>query len=104
MVFTWISGILIFPPQDVQNASFQKQVNRLVKFEKDLSQIPLPHMHQAQLDLLDVMCPDQSELTNQVIKQKGKAGRFGLAQGDLSTQHGQQNLFTQMVCLRPKNF
>ena len=80
---------------------------RMVRsFEKELSQIPLPRMHRARLDLLEVevMCHDDSELANQVTKQNGKSARFGLPQGDLlSTKEARQKLFTQMVCERLKN-
>ena len=72
-------------------------------FENELSQIPRPRMHRARLDLLEVMCHENSELANQVTRQNGKSARFGLSQGDLSTKDGRQKLFTQMICERPQN-
>ena len=66
------------------------------QFEKELKQVPLPRMHQARLDLMEVMCQDQSELTHQVLNQHGKAMRFGLQQGELSTVQGRKKLFTHL--------
>ena len=37
----------------------------------------------SRLDLLEVMCSEQSELTTQVRKLGGRAERFGRVQGDL---------------------
>eukprot|EP00435_Cladocopium_sp_Y103_P063730 s1130_g25.t1 len=60
-------------------------------------------MHQRRIDLLEVMCTDQSELTKQVNQLGGRAQRFGINQGDLRTKEGRMKLFGLMISTRPKN-
>ena len=55
------------------------------------------------LDLLEVMCSEQSELTKQVMRLGGKAQRFGKVQGDLKTPEGRCRLFNIMVSQKPRH-
>jgi len=73
------------------------------QFESELKQIPTPRMQQSRIDLLEVMCHDQSELTFQMKNVGGKALRFSTTQGDLSTQLGRNKLFSMLVSHRPKH-
>ena len=54
-------------------------------------------------DVLEVMCSGNSEITNQVINLGGRATRFGLGEGDLSTSSGRQKLFQRLVRENPKD-
>ena len=89
--------------------SFQARINRDVKkFLLKLQSVErcLPnsdHRRLPRLDLLEVMCSEQSELTKQVQGLGGKAQRFGRVQGDLSTTEGRKRLFTILVTRRPKH-
>ena len=92
-----------------QSFHYQAKIQKLVKkFTQELNQV----IHQreasriqsgARLNLLEVMCSPNSELTNQVRKLGGKAERFGRVQGDLQTSDGRKRLFSLMVHSRPKH-
>ena len=91
-------------PHGEMNRSFKNQVQKLVKqFSAELQSVKPPRFHQRRLDLLEVMCHDQSELTKQAQMIGGHAQRFGLAQGDLQTTQGRMQLFTQLISRRPKH-
>eukprot|EP00435_Cladocopium_sp_Y103_P001498 s4960_g1.t1 len=89
--------------------SFKSKIQRFVrKFSNELKdvvqQIKADHRCKLpQLDLLEVMCSGDSELTNQVRKLGGKAQRFGRVQGDLSTPEGRKRLFVMLVSQNPKH-
>ena len=55
------------------------------------------------LDLLEVMCSDESVLTNQVRLCGGKAVRFGLSEGDLQQPSHRKKLFEILVREQPKH-
>ena len=59
--------------------------------------------HRFKLDLLEIMCSDQSELTRQVELSKGSAQRFGLSEGDLSQPSVRKQLFQIIVDRDPKD-
>ena len=92
-----------------QSNHYLSQVKRLVrKFEKELQsviqQVESTHKrHGPRLDLLEVMCSAESELTGQVRKLGGKAERFGRIQGDLQTPEGRKKLFVTMASQKPKH-
>ena len=91
-------------PPGTNCPSFKSQVSRLVKqFEMELKQVPIPRMQQSRIDLLEVMCHDHSELTRQMQIVGGKALRFSMTQGDLSTPTGRHKLFSMLVNHRPKH-
>ena len=55
------------------------------------------------IHLLEIFCGPNSELTRQTLQLRGSAMRCGLAQGDLSTAGGRQQLFEQIVKHQPKH-
>ena len=92
-------------PQESEAKSFQKQVQKMVQtFRNEFNNIKqIQSTIRCRLDLLEVMCHSQSELTNQVLRLGGSAVRFGLDQGDLSTKEGRRMLFQTMIKHRPKD-
>ena len=93
-------------PYDSQgyHAMIKKYVHQ---FSKELSKVQAAcqtvKRHGPRLDLLEVMCSEQSELTKQVQRLGGKAQRFGKVQGDLKTTEGRNRLFNVMVAHRPRH-
>ena len=74
------------------------------KIEKEMSNIisqtrPLGKP----IDLLEVFCSENSNLTNQVNALGGRAMRFGLCQGDLHTEEGRAKLFQLIGRHQPRN-
>ena len=55
------------------------------------------------VDLLEVYCPAESQLTGQSIRQGLKAIRFGLKEGNLGYYEGRCNLYEIMYRCRPRN-
>ena len=91
-------------PKNSQTESFKAKINKLTKqFEHELYQTKTPKCQTRRLDVLEVMCHSQSELTKQTLAQGGNAKRFGLSDGDLKTVEGRQQLFKILVRERPKN-
>ena len=62
------------------------------------SKVKLP-----KLDLLEVMYSSESELVKQTTLMRGRAKRFGLAEGDLQTRSGRRRLFSMLVSQDPKS-
>ena len=92
------------PPPQCQSQTFKNIVQKLVKqFSAELQAVKSPRFHRRRLDVLEVMCHADSELTKQVQAIGCSAQRFGLAQGDLSTTDGRMKLFHMMVNQRPKH-
>ena len=56
-----------------------------------------------QVDLLEVYAQPNSRLSEEVIRQGGRAERFTIEHGDLSTFEGQMQLLRMISRLRPKN-
>ena len=94
-----------FPIPDGQNEqSFKTEVKKLVKqFSAELKSVKRPKVYQRRLDLIEVMCHPDSELTKQALHLGGRAPRFGLDQGDLSTHSGRMKLFQEVITFRPKH-
>ena len=91
-------------PEGQHEQSFKTEVKKLVKqFSAELKTVKTPRVYQRRLDLLEVMCHSDSELTKQALHLGGKAHRFGLDQGDLSTTAGRMQLFQELVTFRPKH-
>ena len=61
------------------------------------------HFQRPGIDLLEVYCSSESELTNQGIKAGLSTRRFGLRQGDLSTFAGRCVLYEHLWKFRPKH-
>ena len=57
----------------------------------------------SQLQVLEVFCGPQSELTHQAKNLGYRAERFGFQQGDLSTIEGREKLFHLIVQRQPQN-
>ena len=62
-------------------------------------QIPRSH----RIDVLEIYCSSDSELTQQAQKQGLTAIRFGLKQGDLSTYEGRRRLYILLIRFRPRD-
>ena len=94
-----------FITQEGKNNSFQKIISQQVKqFTKELQRVVQDVGRMGRrLDLLEVMCDGQSELTRQVIAAGGRAMRHSLEHGDLNTVEGRRKLFEIMVQRNPKN-
>ena len=93
---------------DVGHQSFHSKCKRLIVQLEDELRIATNHVRDdritaPRLDLLEVMCSEQSELVKQAQHTGHRAQRFGLTEGDLSTKAGRQKLFQLMVRHRPKN-
>ena len=56
-----------------------------------------------QIDMLEVYAQPNSRIVEEVIKQGGKADRFTMQHGDLSTFEGQVELIKTIIRKRPKN-
>ena len=97
-----------FLPSQEHN-SFKAKIQRDVrKFSRELHDIVVqvrskPRCQQPRLDLLEVMCSGESELTKQMQRLGGKAQRFGRLQGDLNTVEGRKRLSTILVTQQPKH-
>ena len=61
------------------------------------------HFSSPGIDLLEVYCDQESQLTKQAAGQGLAAARFGLRQGDLSTTKGRFALYDMLWSLRPKH-
>ena len=95
-------------PKDVSTDTFKAQVQKLVKqYRNELAQAKHTYgrrnMHVSRIDLCEVMCGDQSELTRQTMSLGGKAIRFAKTDGDLSTASGREKLFKTLVIHRPRH-
>ena len=95
-------------PKDVSTDTFKAQVQKLVKqYRNELAQAKHTYgrrnMHVPRIDLCEVMCGDQSELTRQTLSLGGKAIRFAKTDGDLSTASGREKLFKTLVIHRPRH-
>eukprot|EP00438_Fugacium_kawagutii_P029976 Skav217703 [mRNA] locus=scaffold2294:90003:97141:- [translate_table: standard] len=62
-----------------------------------------PARHVGRLDLLEIYCSSDSQLTKQALRSGLRAMRFGLAQGDLSTYEGRCRLYDLLLSGRPKH-
>ncbi len=79
-------------------ALIQKMMNEVEEVLKE-SPKDLPK----RLDLVEVMCSPNSELTKQVLLQSGQARRFGLSEGDLSQANNRKELFCTLIHHRPRH-
>ena len=55
------------------------------------------------LDLVEIMCSPDSELTKHVLRQDGNARRFGLSEGDLSQPKNRKELFRTLLIEKPRH-
>ena len=82
----------------VCRALIQKMCNEIEEIQKDL-----PKHLPKRLDLVEVMCSPNSELTKQALQQSGLARRFGLSEGDLSQSNNRKELFRCLLIQRPRH-
>lgn len=96
-----------FLSKDREHTYQQRCQNYIRKFQKELEGVIHQHqkksMRSPQIDLLEVMCSGNSELTKQAHTLGGNAKRVSKQDGDLSTIHGRRSVFTQLVVHRPQN-
>ena len=78
----------------------QKMMCEVAEVQQQLS---TPSSSHKRLDLLEVMCSSNSELTQQVLQQFGSARRFGLSEGDLSQSESRKELFKILIKNRPRH-
>ena len=75
---------------------FEKEINMLRRLNFD-------SMRSSRLDVLEVMCSENSELTKQVLQLSGSAQRFGLTEGDLQQASDRMRLFRLILLRKPKS-
>ena len=102
---TYTSNDQYTPESNRERDHFLKLLN---KFTKKFTQVQHQHNHHSmnssqRLDLLEVFCGPQSQLTHQSQQLGYKAERFSHLQGDLQTCSGRNLLFQKLVKCRPKN-
>ena len=73
------------------------------RFEVLKEKHPHRRISNSQLDVLEVYCSSESNLTKQCLGRDLKSMRFGLKQGDLSNADGRQRLYDVLFFLRPKH-
>lgn len=93
------------PESNRERIHFQKLVHQ---YSKELQSIVQHHQQHCsgkgqRLDLLEVFCGPQSQLTAQTQRLGYRAERFGMLQGDLRTLQGRDSLFHKLVVHRPRN-
>ena len=73
------------------------------RYNVDNAQQIQQHFSRPGIDLLEVYCSQDSQLTQQCLSQGLSAARFSLKQGDLSTITGRHVLYDTLWRLRPKH-
>ena len=81
-------------------ALIQKMLSEVDEVSKELHSTSYSSKR---LDLVEVMCSPDSELTKQVLLQTGQARRFGLSEGDLSQSSNRKELFKVLVSKKPRH-
>ncbi len=93
---------------EAQSQNYHRECQRLIQqMWKELGQV----YHQTKLfpkscqklDLLEIMCSDDSVLTDQVNQLGGSAKRFGLSEGDLKQSCHRKKLFETLVRQKPEH-
>ena len=79
-------------------ALIQKMMTEVEEVLKEV-----PKNRPKRLDMVEVMCSPNSELTKQVLLQSGQACRFGLSEGDLSQTNNRKVLFRTLIHHRPRH-
>ena len=92
------------PESNRERTHFQQLIQKYTKQLQTISQQHELRSNKApRLDLLEVFCGPQSQLTAQSQKLGYRAERFSMLQGDLQTTSGREELFKKMVLQRPRN-
>lgn len=83
-------------------STYPRVIKKLIKqFEAELQEIHVTPIKGKRIDLLEVMCGNQSELTKQMMNQGGCAIRHDPQKGDLRTKEGRSVLFHAMKQHQP---
>ena len=93
------------PPEELKSNPETDRCRKLIhQISQELLEVIQNHklVHES-LDLLEVFCSDQSQLTQQVRNLAGTAERHGLNQGDLMSKDGRRRLFIKLVTCRPEH-
>ena len=96
-----VEGDLIAPETNTERKMFNKwlhQITREFNSCGDVSGKLSPA-----IDVLEVFCGPNSQLTHQCQQMGHRAMRFGLAEGDLQTVEGRQRLFHVIQTHRPRH-
>ena len=91
----------VAPETNVERRMFNKLMTQITQ-ELESTQ-PTSGSMQPAVDVLEVFCGPQSQLTAQCRQLGHRAIRFGLAEGDLQTVEGRQQLFQILKTHRPKH-
>ena len=84
----------------------QRTFNKLVQqISQELQEVSdsVGRRHEPVIQVLEVFCGPQSELTKQTSQLGYRACRFGLQEGDLSTTVGRKLLFQKVITSRPQH-
>jgi hypothetical protein len=82
--------------------TFNKHVQQISQELQEVSD-SVGNRHEPVIQVLEVFCGPQSELTKQTNQLGYRACRFGLQEGDLSTTAGRKLLFQKVITCRPQH-
>ena len=88
--------------------NYQKELDKLYRmmmkeFKQVQAHAKLFPRQSCRLNLLEVMCSDDSVLTSQVRQGGGRSARFGLSEGDLQQISHRRKLFEQIIRQEPEH-
>ena len=91
-----------------ESRNYHRECQRWIKkltneLEQVMSESHLFPKRSSRLDMLEVMCSDDSEIAKQANHLGARAARFGLAQGDLQETGHRRKLFQILVHHRPES-
>ena len=103
-----IAGEIDEPESTRANPEYEHVRKLIQKISKELENTmnKVGHSHLKNIksiDLLEVFCDKQSQLSQQVLNMDGQAIRHSLEHGDLMTELGRQNLFVKLISRKPKH-
>ena len=82
--------------------TFNKHVQQISQELQEVSD-SVGNRHEPVIQVLEVFCGPQSELTKQTNQLGYRACRFGLQEGDLATTAGRKLLFQKVITCRPQH-
>ena len=89
-------------PQTTSNNWVAKEMWQYI-LDKGFTKMPRRYIQSNQIDLLEVYCSSESQLTRQAQSCGMFAIRFGLSQGDLRYQLNRFKLYDMLIRYRPRN-
>ncbi len=96
----------VFIAPSSETMSYKQKIDRLVTQmmkEMEIVENSIPEGRSRRMDLFEVMCHDQSELTHQAEACGMNARRFDKETADLSTKEGRFRLFRDVCVHKPKH-